>query len=47
MYFLAAKQPCALAVKLPEVWIRILINNIDCISNDLLIDCEYGMSDRK
>ena len=47
MYFLVAKQPCELAVKLSEVWIRILINNIDWISNDLLIDGEYGMSKRK
>ena len=47
IYFLVAKQPYELAVKLSEVWIRILFNNIDCISNDLLIDGEYGMSDRK
>ena len=27
MYFLVAKQPSELAVKLSEVWIRILIND--------------------
>ena len=35
MYFLVAKQPCELVVKLSEVWIGILINNIVSISNDL------------
>ena len=34
-------------VKLPEVWVRILINDIVCIANDLLIDGEYDMSSRK
>ena len=32
--------------KLSEVWIRILINDIMFISNDLLIDGEYGLSSR-
>ena len=41
------KQPCELAVKLSKVGIRILINDILSISNDLLIDGEYGMSNRK
>ena len=47
MYFLVAKQPCELAVKLCEVWIRILINNIVSISNDFLINDEFGLSRRK
>ena len=47
MYFLVAKQPNELAVKLSEVWIRILINDIVSISNDPLIDGEYGLSSRK
>ena len=45
MYFLFAKQPCELAVKLYEVRIRILINDI--VSNDLLLDGEYRLSNRK
>ena len=46
--FLVAKEPCELAVKLAEVWVIILINNIIAsISNDLLIDGEYGMNSRK
>ena len=47
MYFLVAKEPCELTVKLSEVWIRILINEIVSISNDLLIDGEYGLSSRE
>ena len=47
MYFLVAKEPCELAVKLSEVWIRILVNNIVSISNDFLINGEYGLSRRK
>ena len=35
MYFLVVKQPCELAVKLSEIWIRILINDIVSNSNDL------------
>ena len=44
MYFLVAKQPCELAVKLSKIWIRILINKIVSISNDFLINGEYGLS---
>ena len=47
MYFLVAKQPCELAVKLSEVWMRISINEIVSIPNDLLIDGKYGLSSRK
>ena len=47
MYFLVAKQPCELAVKLSELWIRILINDSMSISNDFLINGEYGLSSRK
>ena len=47
MYFLVARPPCELAVNLPEVYIRISINDILSISNDLLIDGEYGLSSRK
>ena len=47
MYFLVAKQTCELAVKLSEVWMRILFNEIISISNDLLIDGAYGLSRRK
>ena len=47
LYFLVVKQPCELAVKLPEVWVRISINDIASISNNLLIDGEYDMSSRK
>ena len=47
MYFLVAKQPCELAIKLCEVWIRILINNMVSISNDFLINDEFGLSRRK
>ena len=47
LYFLVVKQPCELAVKLPEVWVRISIIDIASISNDLLIDGEYDMSSRK
>ena len=47
MYFLVATQPCELAVKLSELWIRILINDSMSISNDFLINGEYGLSSRK
>ena len=47
LYFLVAKQPCELAVKLSEVWVRTFINDIVSISNNLQIDGEYGMSCRK
>ena len=47
MYFLVAKQPRGLAVKLSEVWVRILISDIASISNDLLVHGEYGVSSRK
>ena len=47
MDFLVAKLPYELAVKLSEVWVTILINNIFSISNDLLIDGEYSMDNRK
>ena len=47
MYFLVPKQPCELAVKLSELWIRILINDSMSISNDFLINGEYGLSSRK
>ena len=47
MYFLVAKQPCELAVKLSEVWIRILINGTVSISNNFLINGENGLSSRK
>ena len=47
MYFLVAKQPSELAVKLSELWIRILINDSMSISNDFLINGEYGLSSRK
>ena len=47
MYFLVVKQPRELAVKLSEVWIRILINDMVFSSNDFLIDSEYGLSGRK
>ena len=47
LYFLVAKQPYEVAVKLSEVWIRILINKIVSISNDFLINGEYGLSSRK
>ena len=47
MDFLVAKPPYELAVKLSEVWVTILINNIFSISNDLLIDGEYSMDNRK
>ena len=47
MYFLVAKQPCELAVKLSEVWMRISINEIVSIPNDLLSDGKYGLSSRK
>ena len=47
MYFLVAKQPRGLAVKLSEVWVRILITDIASISNDLLVHGEYGVSSRK
>ena len=47
MYFLVVKQPRELAVKLSEVWIRILINDRVSISNDFLIDSEYGLNGRK
>ena len=36
-----------LDIKLSEVWIRILINDIVSISNDFLINGEYGLSSRK
>ena len=44
MYFLVVKQSCYLAIKLSEVRSRILINDIVSISNDLLTDGEYGLS---
>ena len=44
MHFLVVKQSCYLAIKLSEVWSRILINDIVSISNDLLNDGEYGLS---
>ena len=47
MHFLVAKQPRGLAVKLSEVWVRILISDIASISNDLLVHGEYGVSSRK
>ena len=47
MYFLVVKQPRELAIKLSEVWIRILINDMVFSSNDFLIDSEYGLSGRK
>ena len=47
LYFLVVQQPCKLAVKLSEVLIRILINKIASISNDFLINGEYGLSSRK
>ena len=47
MYFLVAKQPCELAVKLSEVWMRISINEIVSIPNDLLSDGKNGLSSRK
>ena len=47
MYFLVVKQPRQLAVKLSEDWIRILVNDMVSISNDFLIDSEYGLSGRK
>ena len=47
LYFLVVKQPCELPVKLSEVWIRILINKILSISDDFLINGEYGLSSRK
>ena len=47
MLFLVAKQPCELAVKLSEVWIRILINDIASISSDFLINGKYCLSSRK
>ena len=47
MFFLVAKQPCDLAVKLSEVWIRILINDIASISSDFLINGKYCLSSRK
>ena len=36
-----------LAIKLSEVWIRILINDIVFISNEYLMNGEYGLSSRK
>ena len=47
MYFLVAKQPCELAVKLSEVWIIILINDIVSISNHFLINGDYVLRSRK
>ena len=47
MLFLVAKQPCELAVKLSEVWITILINDIASISSDFLINDKYCLSSRK
>ena len=47
MYFIVVKQPCELSVKLSEIWTRISVNDIVSISNDLLTDGEYGMSNRK
>ena len=47
IYFVVAKQPCEFAVKLSEVWNRILINDIVSISNDLLIEGVYSLSSRK
>ena len=50
MYFLVAKQPCELAVKLLEVCITILINDIVSSSNDfcpVLINGKYGLSSGK
>ena len=47
MYFLVAKQACEVAVKLSEIWIKILINDIVSSSNDFLITGKYGLSSRK
>ena len=47
MYFLVAKQPRELAVKLSKVLVRILINEIVSTFNDPLIHGEYEMSSRK
>ena len=44
---MVAKHLCELAVKLPEVSMRILFNGMVFISNDFLINVEYGLSSRK
>ena len=51
MYFLVARHPCELTIILSEVWVRILLNEIISIANNILkchvSGCVFGISSRK
>lgn len=47
MYVEVLKYPCDLVIVLSKVWVRILLNEIISVSNNILNCGQYGSSRRK